>query len=307
MELGTPEIMAKGQIFNIQRYCTHDGPGIRTTVFFKGCPASCWWCHNPESQAQEPEILIHEGLCLGCGECQKACPEALCVPDRGSSATQGCSLCGNCVDACPSGARQKIGTTRTTAEVLKEIRKDRIFYETSGGGVTFSGGEPLLQPHFLMSLLEACRQDEIPTAVDTCGHAPREHLLSVVPLVDLFLFDLKAIDSATHQRMTGLDNALILDNLRALAQVHNRIWLRMPIIPGINDDDRNLEDAARFAAALPGVRELDLLPYHRTAQAKILRLGREDPMAGLAPPTPQRLEELRQQFSSFGLNVRIGG
>jgi pyruvate formate lyase activating enzyme len=291
-----------GRVFNIQRYSLHDGPGIRTTVFLKGCPARCLWCHNPESQAFDPEVVVFEGRCAHCGTCETVCPEG--APPPGSAL---CTACGVCVDACPAGARELAGRDMTVGEVLAEVVKDRIFYEQSGGGVTLSGGEPLAQLPFVTALLEGCRRESIATALDTCGFASQESLLRLVPLVDLFLFDVKLVDDERHRALTGLPSGPILDNLRALAAAHPRVWVRVPIVPGHTDSAADLTATAALLAGLPGVRRVDLLPFHRTGAAKARRLGRDYPLESLAPPAPGQLESLAGIFRERGLAVSIGG
>ncbi|QEM67832.1 glycyl-radical enzyme activating protein [Geobacter sp. FeAm09] len=297
--------MERGLVFNIQKYSISDGPGIRTTVFLKGCPARCWWCHNPESQAPEPEATVMASRCLACGECVAACPRGIIGDGKQSPAD--CILCGACVEACPPGARTLAGTAMTTAQVLAVVMQDRVFYEESGGGVTFSGGEPLMQYEFLRSLLAACREQGIRTAVDTGGFAPREHLLEIAGLADLILYDLKLMDDRRHREATGLGNRLVLDNLAALGQAHGAIWIRVPIIPGVNDDMGNLAATARLAAGIPGVRQVNLLPFHRTWHAKLGRLGRAMPDNDTATPSRERMEEVAEIFRGAGLTTRIGG
>ena len=309
--------MESGIVFNIQKYSIQDGPGIRTTVFLKGCPLDCWWCHNPESQSPEPEITVIEGRCMRCGECRKVCvrgPVRPPVLGGGAGGTRGpagepaaCTLCGKCVEACPTGARQMVGRRMNAAEVLAEVLKDRVFYEESGGGVTFSGGEPLRQPRFLQALLQACRDAGLHTAVDTCGFAPKEDLLAAAPLADLFLYDLKFMDESRHARFTGASNVSILDNLRALGDIHGNIWIRVPIIPGLNDSARELEALARCAASVPGVRQVNVLPYHGAGAYKSPRVGRAYRLQETAPPSPEYMEDVAARFRGHGLSVRIGG
>jgi pyruvate formate lyase activating enzyme len=286
-----------GVVFNIQRYSLQDGPGIRTTVFLKGCPLDCWWCHNPESHAPEPEITVIESRCIRCGQCREACPSGLAGP---------CTRCGACVAACPTDARQRIGRTMTVGQVLAEVRKDRVFYDESGGGVTLSGGEPLMQFEFLQSVLRACRDEGIHTAIDTCGYAPAEQLLAAAGLADLVLYDLKMMDDARHVRFTGVSNTQILDNLVALSDRHCRVWIRVPVIPGVNDREEDLKRLARFAAGIPGVRRVCLLPYHELGKQKSLRLGRPYRMSGAAVPKPERLEAMARLFRQAGLEVMTG-
>ncbi len=298
-----------GLVFNIQKYSVHDGPGIRTTVFLKGCPLHCPWCHNPEGISRRRELVVLESRCLGCGQCRLACRYGTVIPGDGAlpARSEVCEVCGACVEACPTQARQIFGQELSVGQVLEAVLQDQIFYEESGGGVTFSGGEPLSQPDFLQSLLEACRARSVHTAVDTCGLAEAEDVLAVAALTDLFLYDLKFMDDAKHRHYTGVSNGLILENLQALGRSHGRIWLRVPIIPGINDDPADLEAAARFAAALPGLQQVNLLPFHRTGLPKFLRLGKESGLAAVQPPSAAALDRAVDIFTRAGLVVKQGG
>jgi pyruvate formate lyase activating enzyme len=301
--------MLSGLVFNLQKYSVHDGPGIRTTVFLKGCPLHCAWCHNPESISRKPQILLLENRCLGCRECVRACPHADCAPATGPMPVQNavCDLCGSCIDACVTTARQMAGRKMTVREVMKAVLQDQIFYGESGGGVTFSGGEPLAQPEFLQALLEACRHEGLHTAVDTCGLVRREHLLAAAPLTDVFLYDLKLMDDAKHREYTGSSNAPILENLQALGPVARNIWIRVPIIPGVNADDANLNATARFAAGIPNVRQVNLLPYHRMGTAKTQRPGSTANLADMEPPTPELMRRAVEIVAAYGLTVKTGG
>ena len=301
--------MQNGLIFNIQKYSVHDGPGIRTTVFLKGCPLDCPWCHNPESISRQREIVVMENRCIGCGECRLACRYGTAIPGDGSlpAKNEVCDLCGACVDACPTEARRMIGREMSVAEVLHHIMADQTFYEGSGGGVTFSGGEPLSQPEFLRSALEACRAQGLHTAVDTCGLARLEHLLAVTPFTELFLYDLKFLDETKHRRYTGVSNTLILSNLETLGRIHPRIWIRIPVIPGINDSEAELEATARFVASIPSIQQVNLLPFHRTGLPKNTRLGRDRSMADVQPPTSAAMERATAVFASHGLIAKTGG
>jgi pyruvate formate lyase activating enzyme len=289
--------MIQGTVFNLQRFSLQDGPGLRSTVFMKGCPLACLWCHNPESQAPEPEFLRMENRCMACGLCS---PEDL-------AGRSGRILADGDLEACPTGALQRAGEDMSPAELVRRLLRDRIFFDESGGGVTFSGGEPLMQVPFLVEALGRLRAEGVHTALDTCGFAPWSALREAAGLASLVLYDLKLMDDARHQAATGQSNRIILDNLEALSGLHQDIWIRVPVIPGINDDEANMSAAARFLAPLAGIRQVDLLPYHRTGEAKFARMGRSYALAGLASPTPQRLEALAAVFRARGLATTIGG
>ncbi|RPI26176.1 MAG: glycyl-radical enzyme activating protein [Acidobacteria bacterium] len=295
-----------GLITNIQRYSLQDGPGIRTTVFFKGCPLDCWWCHNPEGLSRRREVVTIANRCQQCGECIKACPEGVAQPGS-SPAGSVCVRCGACIGACPTGARQFAGMTMTVDDVLWEIDRDRIFHDDSSGGVTFSGGEPLLQPEFLLALLHGCRHSGVRTAVDTCGFVNESTLLEVAAHADLILFDVKLLDDSKHRKFTGVSNAVILANLRRLCGRHPEVWLRVPVIPTVNDSPEDLEDMARFAASLSGIRQVSLLPYHRTGIQKFERLGREYRLPAIIPPSAAEMKAAADCFQAHGLKVKVGG
>lgn len=292
-----------GQVFNIQRYSLHDGPGIRTTVFLKGCPLNCIWCHNPESISPHPQRMKTASRCISCGACARICPTGFARNEKGSS----CSACGHCAEVCPTSSLVMSGKKMSVPEVLEEILRDRLFYDESGGGVTISGGEPLAQPDFTLELLTALGIQEIHRALDTSGFAPLPHLLEAAGRCELVLFDLKAADETQHRALTGVPLHTILENLKALSTNHSQIWLRIPIIPGINDAPASLETLAVLAASLSGVRKICLLPYHRTGQAKHLRLGEPPTLPDTPPPTQDRLEEAEAHFRRLGLSTQIGG
>jgi len=293
-------VSQRGTVFNLQRYSLHDGPGIRTTVFLKGCPARCWWCHNPESQLAEPELSRSEKGCISCSACLASCPSGL--------AAESCAGCGACAEACPTGSRSLIGNELSVEEVMAGVLKDRFFFEDSGGGVTFSGGEPLCQPEFLKELLTRCRAHGLHSAVDTAGLCPAESLLEVAPLTDLFLFDLKCVDGARHLAGTGVANQGILENLARLSSVHDNIWIRVPVVPGFNDCEEEMRAIARLASATPGVRQLWLLPYHATWTNKPARFGKAPGEAAqLKPPSPKLLEDFARIFRAAGIFTSIGG
>ena len=297
-----------GRVFDVQRFSTHDGPGIRTTVFLKGCPLHCWWCHNPESQAPGPEVMIAPGRCVHCGACVAACPQGgIRLAEEGATYGARCTVCGACVQVCCAGAREIAGREMTVGQVMAEVERDMAFYDESGGGLTVSGGEPLWQPEFLLVLLRACRERAIRTAVDTCGFASWDTLDRVRPYVDLFLYDVKLMDADRHCQLTGVSNELILSNLWALARQGHALVLRIPVIPGVNDDEENLRQTADLAASLPHVQQVSLLPYHHTALAKYRRVNRVYLLPDMRPPSAERMAEIAALFQRRGLNVKLGG
>jgi len=291
------------------KYSVHDGPGIRTTVFLKGCPLSCHWCHNPESQLPGPRVMFYPERCIGCGDCAGVCPNGALLPLAGAgenhpaAGLDNCTGCGRCAAVCHAGAREMAGREMTAAEVVREIERDVVFYDQSGGGVTFSGGEPLMQPDFLMALLAGCRDREIHTAVDTCGFAPREQLLEISKLTDLFLYDLKMMNDRRHRQYTGVSNRVILDNLLELAFCHDNIVIRIPVIPGVNDDDDNINETGRFISTLPGVRSVHLLPYHRAGAEKYRRLGQTYTLPDLRPPDNEKIKTIADRLYSTGVRL----
>jgi len=299
--------MKTGIVTNIQRYSLRDGPGIRTTVFLKGCPLRCPWCHNPETWSRSPEVMVVESRCVHCGECVEECPNGIAALPGEAENRAACAGCGRCVDVCPTGARQIIGRELGVDQLIAEIFRDRLFHEESGGGVTLSGGEPLLQHDFLRAVLARCRESGVHTALDTCGFAPRTTLLEIASLADLVLFDLKMMDSKLHELFTGVPNELILENLQEVSQAHANVWLRVPLLPGINAEPEQLQPIARLAASLPGLKQIALLPYHRVGIQKHVRLGREIPSLRIAPPTDEQLECALSCFRAHGLNVQVGG
>ncbi|MCB0546673.1 MAG: glycyl-radical enzyme activating protein [Phaeodactylibacter sp.] len=264
----------KGLIFDIKRYAIHDGPGIRLTVFFKGCPLSCWWCHNPESRSPRPERLI-KTVRIGEKEFQR---------------------------------EETVGRQYSVSEVMELVERERIFMEQSGGGVTFSGGEPLMQAPFLLALLQACQEQGIHTAVDTSGIASRAAFRRIIPYTDLFLFDLKHLNDQKHRLYTGASNRLILENFRMIADSGVDIWARVPVIPGYNDEEEQLERLHRFLREnrRDNIRQLNLLPYH-PIDAKYGRCGIEWKMGQLEPPSRERMATLQQFFADTGIKALIGG
>lgn len=261
--------MASGAIFNIQRYSTQDGPGIRTTVFFQGCPLDCLWCHNPEGISFKPVLTFQGERCIHCSACNATCPagESL-MPGDGR-----CVVCGACAGVCPAGARALVGRSMSADEVMDIIVRDRIFYDQSGGGVTFSGGEPLAQPKFLDELLERCNSEGVHTAIDTCGYAERSILIGLAKKTDLILYDLKGHDNARHLSHTGVKASPILENLNALADAHGSIWLRLPVVTGYTDDPREMELLAARYGSKKSIKRVVLLPYHQLGSGKLKKNG----------------------------------
>jgi pyruvate formate lyase activating enzyme len=298
---------ATGFIFLVERFAVHDGPGIRVAVFLKGCPLRCWWCHSPESQRVTPELFLKTDRCIVCGSCVPACThDAIAEVDGGyTTSRERCAACGDCTDLCPTGARTIVGREMTVPDLLAEIDKDRVFVDRSGGGVTFSGGEPLMQPAFLAEALEACRAAGLHTAIETSGYAPWS-AMQVVLGADLVFFDLKAADDDMHHRVTGVSNRRILDNFRRLTRAHPDVRPRIPLIPGINDDDANLDALGQIVASA-GLHDVDVLPYHTAGEAKYGRLGRPYPLADVAPPSADALAHARVRLEQFGLTVHLGG
>jgi len=303
------ELETKGLVFDIKKYAIHDGPGIRTTVFFKGCPLQCQWCHNPESWRAQAELGFRKSRCVGCGQCAETCPRKAIslVENRPVTDTEKCILCGRCVDTCIAGARQIIGIEMTVGEVIDEVERDVIFYDQSNGGVTFSGGEPLMQPDFLLALLNLCRQLNIHTAVDTSCYAEPAIVDSAVKKTDLFLCDLKHMNNEMHKRFTGVGNKLILENIRLISQAGKKIVIRIPIIPGFNDDPANIEATGNFAASLQGVGRIDLLPFNRGGIEKSTRLTNEIKSMQIGKPDEEQMSSIAQSLKKYVSEVNIGG
>ena len=263
----------KGIIFDIKHYAIHDGPGIRTTIFFKGCPMHCLWCHNPESQKNEPEEIIKERH----------------------------------LDGKAFHVSEILGHMATTTEIMEEVEKDNIFYDESGGGVTFSGGEPLMQPIFLEELLDKCREKSLHTALDTCGHVNFRVFEKIMNKVDLFLYDLKIMNDEEHKKYTGVSNRLVIENLRMLVKNEKDVIIRFPVIPGITDTGENIDALKLLLVSLSFKGKIDLLPYHHIARNKYQRINREYKLNGIVEPTVEQLKQLKEEFEMIGLTVGIGG
>jgi pyruvate formate lyase activating enzyme len=301
--------IVRGRVFEIERYAINDGPGIRTLVFLKGCSLRCVWCCNPESQIPRTQLVYWKSRCLSCSHCIEACEaDALTMTPEGIVIDRDrCTVCGACAEVCYAEALVLVGKEMTPEEVLEEVLKDELFYRKSGGGVTFSGGEPFEQSAFVLRTAELCKAHGIPTAVETCGAVPWKTLESSLPLIDLFLYDLKILDSARHERCTGVSNDRILDNFKRLVAAGKQMRVRVPIIPGRNDSDGDLGALVEFLkATAPGI-PVDLLPYHRLGRSKYDRLGVGYSLDELEPPSPERMASIKRRFEDGGFPVTIGG
>lgn len=299
----------EGVVFDIRKYSIHDGPGIRTTVFLKGCPLSCWWCHNPEGRSPKIEIILRSNRCIHCGVCLDICEEGAVYQHNDEILLDRtkCTLCGACVDECYAEARQLVGKQMSVPQVMTVIESDRVFYEQSGGGVTFSGGEPLMQPRFLQALLSACRESGIHTAVDSCGYASWDTIESLRSDVNLFLYDIKLVDDERHRHYTGVSNRLIIDNLRRLSELNHPLIIRFPLIPGINDDTLHLKQFSQMVLGLPHIPPIDILPYHASAENKYNSLGMNYPLSHLGSPADEQMQEIVHILEGYGLQVKVGG
>jgi pyruvate formate lyase activating enzyme len=297
----------KGLIFNIQKFSVHDGPGIRTTVFLKGCPLACAWCSNPESQSFTPELMVRDINCRVCGACVPACPQgAISVSKKTGRMIdrQKCDSCLLCVDSCLYDSLLRCGTSMTVREVLDEVLQDRIFYKNSGGGVTLSGGEPLAQPAFSRKLLKACKQEGLHTAIETAGFVPWNEMESMLEFVDLVLFDVKHLDAELHRKTTGVGNTLILENLRKTAK-QTELWLRVPLIAGFNDSESHIRQIAALGVEI-GAGKISLLPYHESGRAKSVQQGMLYAFPEGRAPGEKRLEELRRVIEATGVPASVG-
>jgi len=297
----------KGLIFNIQRFSVHDGPGIRTTVFMKGCPLRCLWCSNPESQDFSPSLMVRDIQCKGCGACVKACPQqAITLTQEAGRKIhrEQCNQCLLCTQACLYHSLNVCGEYMEPGEVLEEVLKDRTFYRNSDGGMTVSGGEALSQSEFVIHLLEECKREGLHAALDTSGYGRWEELEALLPLVDLLLFDLKHLDSSEHQRTTGVGNEIILENLEKASKI-TPVWLRIPLIAGFNDSEDHIEKIASLGKER-GAQKISFLPYHEGGKTKNEQLGRPDQLSEFKAPSDKHIQKLKGIVERKGLRVTIG-
>ena len=279
--------MITGTILSIERGCLHDGPGLRTTVFLKGCPLSCLWCHNPESQSFEPELYFLDEKCVNCGLCKTVCHRNRKL----------CNTCANCVQACPHSALEIKGLNMSVGDIINIALKDKHFYEHSGGGMTISGGEPLAQFDFTRSLLRCAKENGLHTCIETCGFAPTLRLLELIPYVDLFLYDYKVSDDIKHKKFTGVSNSLIIDNLLAIDKAGAITILRCPIIPTYNDCDSHFSAIAKIANNMRHITEINIMPYHPMGKSKAARIGRKYPMVDPGFPTEEQIDDWINKIS----------
>jgi pyruvate formate lyase activating enzyme len=293
-----------GMIFDIQRFSIHDGPGIRTTVFFKGCPLNCLWCHNPESKTIRPQLSFKPELCIGCGACFQHCPRSVhrLEAEQHRLERDRCTACGVCTETCYAEALELVGRRVDAEDVIREVLKDKPFYETSGGGMTLSGGEPLMQLDFTLSLLQRAREEHLHTAIETCGYAAWEEIEPLLPLTDLFLYDIKETNPEKHRVFTGVSNERIRENLKKLHDAGSRIVVRLPLIPGLNDRESHFQGIAELARELKRVDGFDIMPYHRLGESKLARLGLTDTgRPDCEAPTPATVDAWADRLTALGV------
>lgn len=302
------ENMNTAMIFNIQKFSVHDGPGIRTTVFFKGCPLRCMWCHNPESQEQKKQIMYDTEKCILCGTCERVCPKnAIAIENKMLSTNMAvCDFCGLCETYCIREARQVVGKEYSAEEVAKEVLKDKVFYEKSNGGVTVSGGEPLIYADFIEELFIKLKKHNIHTAADTSGAADFSAIERIAKYTDLFLYDIKLMDDEKHKYFIGASNKTILRNLEKLSKIHSNINIRMPIVEGVNATEEHIEKTADFIKDL-GINNINLLPYHSIARHKYKKLDIEYENEKMSVPSDDKMRKFKYILECKGYEVKIGG
>ncbi len=299
-------------ITNIQKFSIHDGDGIRTTVFFKGCPLKCEWCHNPETQKFEKEMQVDREKCTGCGACAAVCPNGAIHMEEGRPIldAEACVFCGKCTRFCPTGAREVIGQEYTVKELVKELMKDQMFYEESGGGVTLSGGEVMsMDMDYLLAVAKELKRQDVTLTIDTCGFVPYEKFQELLPYVNTFLYDVKVMDSELHKKYMGTDNALILENLVRLAKDGARIYIRIPTVKEVNGNEENMKETIAFLQEHDiHPAQINLLPYHDTGSGKYRKLDMEYKGTDLHAPDKEEMEALAALFINAGYkNTKIGG
>lgn len=295
-----------GTIFHIQKFCIHDGDGIRTNVFFKGCPLRCLWCHNPEGLSRQPSLMFYKNRCTACGRCLAQCPARSRMPDGTIALDRTkCTLCGQCVQLCLQNANERMGKTCTAEEVFEEVMQDRIFYESSGGGITLSGGEPSMQPDFALALLTMAKEAGIGRAMETCGIGSREFYEAAAACQTVFLYDLKCMDSARHRALTGVENGRILENLQNLFRLGADVILRIPLIPGCNDSTEDLQNLSDFLIKNKGkYRYAEIMPYHTMGTGKSHHLGDDNPFCHDAAGA-EDIARWTTFFAQAGVSVRV--
>lgn len=296
-------------VFNIERFALHDGPGIRTTIFLKGCPLHCPWCANPESQSMKPQILFRESKCVGCGRCSRHCKEkAICMIDpKAEIDREKCIGCGDCANACITGAMSLCGQKMTTSEIFQIVRKDKDYYQKTKGGITLSGGEALLQAEAIVPLVELCETEKIPVAIETCGYVSLNDLKKIIPKTELFLFDIKTLDSVKFKKYTGGNLKIVLDNFLYLIKVsREKVVIRIPVIPGFNYTEKEIKEIFKFAKQYQ-IKKIDLLPYHVLGIAKYQQLGKTYPFECQKGLDSKELEPFLEMGENMGLTLTIGG
>ncbi len=301
--------MESGIVFDIMHFSTHDGPGIRTTVFLKGCPLSCAWCHNPESQSFAPQLMLRPKYCIACGVCLENCPNGAITSGTGAINTNlhECNICGTCVELCTAGAREMVGESMSAADVIAEVFKDIPFFEQSHGGVTFSGGEALAQPEFLLELLNMSKELSLHTVIDTSGYAQWTHLKATIPYTDLYLYDIKSLDDQIHEKYTQVSNRIILENLDNLIHDGAKVMIRVPIIPDINDRPKDIILYQKLAKKYPELVGIELLPYHQIGVEKYKRLQRNYPFNTAKLQSEQNISRIVAALKNAFNSISIGG
>ncbi|MDH5439498.1 MAG: glycyl-radical enzyme activating protein [Candidatus Bathyarchaeota archaeon] len=298
----------EGTVFDIQRFSLHDGPGIRTIVFLKGCSLHCFWCQNPEGIHLKPEIMFYPDRCIGCGRCLTICPQKAHVVLDGKHAylRQKCIVCGRCTETCYAGALMLTGKLMTVDEVMEEVLKDRVFYEVSKGGVTLSGGDPSLQYEFSKAVLERCKSEGLHTAIETAANCRWESLAALLPVTDLVMMDIKHLDPEKHQEVTGVSNGVILENATRMAKTGKPLIIRVPVVPKVNDTAEEIREIAQFVRTFPNLEYLELLPFHRFGESKYHALGADYPASCLRIPARDKMTKLVVAVRKVGIKVRVG-